>query len=123
MYSFGIFPLYSFNSEQQEDEFVVYEPYCANYTSASELMLANEQNLTVSALVPRMALRFGIPFLSSPASAHTCLVTQATPFFRLLPILTKHLSTGLEPFDQCQRRATGIPNQAYSKGLQISPAP
>ncbi|KAG5641273.1 hypothetical protein DXG03_005585 [Asterophora parasitica] len=31
---------------ESEDEFVVYEPYCANYTSASELMLANEQNLT-----------------------------------------------------------------------------
>ncbi|KAJ7594577.1 hypothetical protein C8J56DRAFT_927086 [Mycena floridula] len=29
-----------------EDEFVVYEPYCANYTNASELMLANEQNLS-----------------------------------------------------------------------------
>ncbi|KAJ6593870.1 hypothetical protein B0H19DRAFT_1205280 [Mycena capillaripes] len=30
---------------QAEDEFSVYEPYCANYTNASELMLANEQNL------------------------------------------------------------------------------
>ncbi|TFK74074.1 hypothetical protein BDN72DRAFT_760546 [Pluteus cervinus] len=29
-----------------EEEFVVYEPYCANYTNASELMLANEQNLS-----------------------------------------------------------------------------
>ncbi|KAG8732518.1 hypothetical protein FRC11_013001 [Ceratobasidium sp. 423] len=29
----------------QEDEFAVYEPYCANYTNASELMLAQEQNL------------------------------------------------------------------------------
>ncbi|KAF9050182.1 hypothetical protein BJ165DRAFT_1609153 [Panaeolus papilionaceus] len=29
-----------------EDEFVVYEPYCANYTNATEIMLANEQNLT-----------------------------------------------------------------------------
>lgn len=28
-----------------EEEFIVYEPYCANYTTASELMLANEQNL------------------------------------------------------------------------------
>ncbi|CAE7201893.1 unnamed protein product [Rhizoctonia solani] len=28
-----------------EEEFAVYEPYCANYTSASELMLAQEQNL------------------------------------------------------------------------------
>ncbi|KAG6917233.1 hypothetical protein DXG01_003347 [Tephrocybe rancida] len=31
---------------ESEDEFVVYEPYCANYTSATDLMLANEQNLT-----------------------------------------------------------------------------
>ncbi|KAF8876711.1 hypothetical protein CPB84DRAFT_1838662 [Gymnopilus junonius] len=30
---------------ENEDEFVVYEPYCANYTNATELMLANEQNL------------------------------------------------------------------------------
>ncbi|KAF8658263.1 hypothetical protein AX16_002039 [Volvariella volvacea WC 439] len=29
-----------------EDEFIVYEPYCANYTNASELMLANEQALS-----------------------------------------------------------------------------
>jgi cell division control protein 24 len=28
-----------------EEEFVVYEPYCANYTNASDLMLANEQSL------------------------------------------------------------------------------
>jgi cell division control protein 24 len=28
-----------------EEEFVVYEPYCANYTNASELMLAHEQSL------------------------------------------------------------------------------
>ncbi|KAJ7188306.1 hypothetical protein C8R46DRAFT_1054318 [Mycena filopes] len=28
-----------------EEEFSVYEPYCANYTNASDLMLANEQNL------------------------------------------------------------------------------
>lgn len=31
----------------QEDEFTVYEPYCANYTNASEIMLAEEQNLMV----------------------------------------------------------------------------
>ncbi|KAJ7725854.1 hypothetical protein DFH07DRAFT_248202 [Mycena maculata] len=30
---------------QAEEEFSVYEPYCANYTNATELMLANEQNL------------------------------------------------------------------------------
>ncbi|CAE6379082.1 unnamed protein product [Rhizoctonia solani] len=28
-----------------EEEFAVYEPYCANYTNASELMLSQEQNL------------------------------------------------------------------------------
>lgn len=33
--------------EQKEEEFVVYEPYCANYTNASELMLMEEQNLVV----------------------------------------------------------------------------
>ncbi|KAJ7262209.1 hypothetical protein B0H12DRAFT_1013069 [Mycena haematopus] len=31
---------------QAEDEFSVYEPYCANYNNACELMLSNEQNLT-----------------------------------------------------------------------------
>ncbi|KAF8893399.1 hypothetical protein BD779DRAFT_1506014 [Infundibulicybe gibba] len=30
---------------ESEEEFIVYEPYCANYTNATELMLANEQNL------------------------------------------------------------------------------
>jgi cell division control protein 24 len=30
----------------QEDEFSVYEPYCANYTNATELMLANEESLS-----------------------------------------------------------------------------
>ncbi|KAH9484962.1 Rho guanine nucleotide exchange factor scd1 [Psilocybe cubensis] len=30
---------------ESENEFIVYEPYCANYTNATELMLANEQNL------------------------------------------------------------------------------
>jgi hypothetical protein len=32
----------------QEEEFEVYEPYCANYTNATELLLAEEQNLMVS---------------------------------------------------------------------------
>ncbi|KAG7446508.1 uncharacterized protein BT62DRAFT_1005801 [Guyanagaster necrorhizus] len=31
---------------ESEEEFVVYEPYCANYTYASELMLAYENSLT-----------------------------------------------------------------------------
>lgn len=35
------------HSEQKEEEFAVYEPYCANYTNASELMLMEEQNLVV----------------------------------------------------------------------------
>ncbi|EIM81079.1 uncharacterized protein STEHIDRAFT_86345 [Stereum hirsutum FP-91666 SS1] len=30
---------------ENEEEFAVYEPYCANYTNASELMLMEEQNL------------------------------------------------------------------------------
>jgi cell division control protein 24 len=30
---------------ENEEEFVVYEPYCANYTIAAELMLAEEQSL------------------------------------------------------------------------------
>lgn len=32
---------------ENEDDFAVYEPYCANYTNAVELMLAEEQNLQV----------------------------------------------------------------------------
>ncbi|TFY76008.1 hypothetical protein EWM64_g8002 [Hericium alpestre] len=31
--------------KQKEEEFAVYEPYCANYTNASDLMLMEEQNL------------------------------------------------------------------------------
>ncbi|KAF8149558.1 rho guanine nucleotide exchange factor scd1 [Crassisporium funariophilum] len=30
---------------ENEDEFIVYEPYCANYINAMDIMLANEQNL------------------------------------------------------------------------------
>ncbi|KAF9038285.1 hypothetical protein BDZ89DRAFT_1010693 [Hymenopellis radicata] len=30
---------------ESEEEFIVYEPYCANYTNASDLMMANESNL------------------------------------------------------------------------------
>jgi cell division control protein 24 len=37
----------SLHLEQKEEEFVVYEPYCANYTNAAELMLMEEQNLVV----------------------------------------------------------------------------
>ena len=36
--------------QQKEEEFAVYEPYCANYTNASELMLLEEQNLMVRTL-------------------------------------------------------------------------
>ncbi|KAI6046179.1 hypothetical protein EDC04DRAFT_3103851 [Pisolithus marmoratus] len=32
---------------EKEDDFAVYEPYCANYTNAVDLMLAEEQNLQV----------------------------------------------------------------------------
>ncbi|QRW24272.1 Rho guanine nucleotide exchange factor scd1 [Rhizoctonia solani] len=41
-----------------EEEFAVYEPYCANYTNASELMLSQEQNLmTFDYLTSRWSLR------------------------------------------------------------------
>ena len=33
--------------KQKEEKFAVYEPYCANYTNASDLMLVEEQNLVV----------------------------------------------------------------------------
>ncbi|KAF8844742.1 hypothetical protein BDN67DRAFT_977997 [Paxillus ammoniavirescens] len=32
---------------ENEDEFAVYEPYCANYTNAADIMLKEEQNLSV----------------------------------------------------------------------------
>ncbi|KAF9522646.1 hypothetical protein CPB83DRAFT_899456 [Crepidotus variabilis] len=31
---------------ESEDEFIVYEPYCGNYSNATEIMLANEANLS-----------------------------------------------------------------------------
>ncbi|EIW83008.1 hypothetical protein CONPUDRAFT_89004 [Coniophora puteana RWD-64-598 SS2] len=31
---------------ENEEEFTVYEPYCANYTNAAEIMIAEEQNLS-----------------------------------------------------------------------------
>jgi hypothetical protein len=42
---------------QKEEEFAVYEPYCANYTNASELMLMEEQNLVVRLIFTRRAYR------------------------------------------------------------------
>jgi cell division control protein 24 len=47
--SFGLF----LRLEQKEEEFSVYEPYCANYTNASELMLMEEQNLVVRPILTR----------------------------------------------------------------------
>ena len=38
--------------KQKEEEFAVYEPYCANYTNASDLMVVEEQNLVVRLLLP-----------------------------------------------------------------------
>jgi cell division control protein 24 len=32
---------------ENEDEFAVYEPYCANYTNAADIMIKEEQNLSV----------------------------------------------------------------------------
>ncbi|KAG8905074.1 hypothetical protein FRB99_000722 [Tulasnella sp. 403] len=41
----------------KEDEFAVYEPYCANYTNASELAQAEEQNLMACDMInPRSEL-------------------------------------------------------------------
>lgn len=48
--SFPIWPKHRPLIALQEDEFIVYEPYCANYTNASEIMLAEEQNLMVGGL-------------------------------------------------------------------------
>jgi hypothetical protein len=41
------YTVYLLHLKQKEEEFAVYEPYCANYTNASELMLMEEQNLVV----------------------------------------------------------------------------
>ena len=33
--------------KQKEEDFAVYEPYCANYTNASDVMLMEERSLVV----------------------------------------------------------------------------
>lgn len=54
----------------------MYEPYCANYTNASELMLMEEQNLQVSACTRTRtrdpsALPFTLPTIDlATASGH-----------------------------------------------------
>ena len=126
----------------QEDEFVVYEPYCANYTNATELMLANEQNLVVS-----LSLFFPFPcalFSSVPFSSLILpppllgqLVVRFTPTVQVphlpdnLPsiasgivrVLTKQPSIASEPLDQRQGRAARFAYQADPAHLQISPSP
>src|ERR1700684_261896 len=67
----------------QEDEFTVYEPYCANYTNASEIMLAEEQNL--------MVMNFGSSSLIEshfPHQNHNHLINAKSelPAFLIKPI-------------------------------------
>jgi hypothetical protein len=50
--------------EQKEEEFAVYEPYCANYTNASELMLMEEQNLVVRLHLGLLSPRRPKPLIS-----------------------------------------------------------
>jgi hypothetical protein len=50
--------------EQKEEEFAVYEPYCANYTNASELMLMEEQNLVVRLRLGLLSPRRPKPLIS-----------------------------------------------------------
>jgi len=52
----------------------VYEPYCANYTNATELMLAEEQNLMVSLIFTRTG---GKAHRSMLTNAIFCLQTLA----------------------------------------------
>jgi len=67
----------------QEDEFTVYEPYCANYTNASDIMLAEEQNLMVRNLNP-------IPLIESHCiyQNHNHLINAKSelPAFLIKPI-------------------------------------
>nr|QNB56520.1 rho guanine nucleotide exchange factor scd1 [Hypsizygus marmoreus] len=81
---------------ESEDEFVVYEPYCANYTSASELMLANEQNLT--ALNHLINVKGELPaFLIKP-------IQRVCKYPLLLDSLIKACSaSGYQHFDELKR--------------------
>ncbi|KAF5385945.1 hypothetical protein D9615_002660 [Tricholomella constricta] len=81
---------------ESEDEFVVYEPYCANYTSASELMLANEQNLT--ALNSLINVKGELPaFLIKP-------IQRVCKYPLLLDSLIKACSaSGYQHFDELKR--------------------
>ncbi|KAF8070021.1 hypothetical protein FPV67DRAFT_1651591 [Lyophyllum atratum] len=81
---------------EHEDEFVVYEPYCANYTSASELMLASEQNLT--ALNHLINVKGELPaFLIKP-------IQRVCKYPLLLDSLIKACaSSGYQHFDELKR--------------------
>jgi len=102
---------------QKEDEFIVYEPYCANYTNATELMLANEQNLIVSTL-PSFLSSHAIHFLGSFLTNRHYSPDNIQP--GTSDLLTKYMSIAFKPLDQCQGRAARFANQADSTYLQVS---
>ncbi|KIL62552.1 hypothetical protein M378DRAFT_165578 [Amanita muscaria Koide BX008] len=73
-----------------EEEFIVYEPYCANYTNASELMLAHEQSLT--ALNDLINVKGELPaFLIKP-------VQRVCKYPLLLDSLVKATSSSTYPY-------------------------
>jgi hypothetical protein len=83
-------------------------------------MLANEQNLVVSTtLFPGFLLPPFPPPFTLPTTHPVTRVVLATSYFGKFRSLTKHLSTGTELFDQRQRRASSLPNQADPASVQI----
>ncbi|CAE6495383.1 unnamed protein product [Rhizoctonia solani] len=90
-----------------EDEFAVYEPYCANYTNASELMLAQEQNLMSISLAEEDIDRRQPTYHRRDLSLHRVFYLHRTPFRLLVDDFLLHSrsrvldfwSSALDSFD------------------------
>ncbi|THH00903.1 hypothetical protein EW026_g1702 [Hermanssonia centrifuga] len=83
----------------QEEEFAVYEPYCANYTTASEIMLQEEHHLT--ALDDILNVKSELPaFLIKP-------VQRICKYPLLLDSLVKVL-TGKNEYSHLEQLKSGV---------------
>lgn len=103
----------------KEEEFAVYEPYCANYTNASELMLMEEQNLQVSLSTPTIDLATASVFRGHSG---VCRRHRSVLMYTIRTPLPHALATAeIQPRDQRQIGAPSVPHQTRAANLQVSP--
>lgn len=101
---------------QQEEDFAVYEPYCANYVNATSLMTSEGEKLMVRTLDFPAALRFLATREARRAARYHIRTTRLTgPGVRLCTCLP----TEIQPPHQRQIRAARLSHQAGPAHLQV----